>query len=169
MLKYVLFSVVCTVLFLIWIGLPFERIKVAGDSMHPTYTNGQYLWSNQFAYIAGKPQREDIVTYSETNDKGHFLRIGRVIGLPGENIEIKNNKVYINQQELVEAYVNGTTNTADGNPLTMHLIENEYFILGDNRSEAESDSRFIGPVKEHVTDFSNIHTFIGGKVFSTGF
>lgn len=137
--------------------------------MSPNYINGQYLWSNKLAYVTSQPQRGDVVSYSETNNNGHYLRVGRIIGLPGENLEIKNTKVYINQQELPEPYAKGTTNTLDGNQLSIQLKDNEYFILGDNRDESKFDSRFIGPVKGKITDLGNIHTFIDGKIFSTGF
>ncbi|MGV3076338.1 signal peptidase I [Clostridium baratii] len=116
------------------------KVTVEGVSMNPTYQSGDTLFINRLA----KPERGDIITFSR-NDKNY---IKRVIGLPGDNVSIRDSKVYINGDVIEEGYIN--EKTFDGGLLEdniCRLSEGEYFVMGDNRNYS-IDSRKFGVVYE---------------------
>ena len=124
----------------------FHPVVVIGTSMEPTFHSGEFLTTKtDFT-------REDIhyntVIAFET-DGGKTL-IKRVIGLPGDTIEVRKEGTYRNNRFVKEDY--GTT-TKTSSPVT--LREDEYFVMGDNRNHSE-DSREIGPIKfESITNIVN--------------
>ncbi len=105
--------------------------------MKTTLENGDLL----LLYKLGDIKRYDIVVIDDKIDDEIIIK--RVIGMPGETIEIKNNKIYINDEEIADNYAYGET--SDFSQIT--LKDDEYFILGDNRLISK-DSRIIGPVKK---------------------
>jgi signal peptidase I len=131
---------------------------VKGASMEPNFEDGDYLLVDEISYRFSKPARGDVIIFRYPEDRSQFF-IKRIIGLPGETMEIKKNKVIIYNTEssegffLAESYLDSKQETL-GN-LLIRLDDNEYFVLGDNRL-ASSDSRRWGPVNE---------TLITGKAF----
>ena len=131
---------------------------VKGASMEPNFEDGDYLLVDEISYRFSEPARGDVVIFRYPEDKSQFF-IKRIIGLPSETIELKNNRViaYNGQNpdglELKESYLDSEQETL-GN-IIMRLGGNEYFVLGDNRL-ASSDSRRWGPVEK---------TLITGKAF----
>lgn len=122
---------------------------VDGESMMPNYENREYLLAEKISYLFGEPKRGDVVVFRfPGNLSVNYIK--RIIGLPGETVEISDNKVKIINKEhpngitLNEKYIpsNFKTNVPD-NKLTKTMRENEYFVLGDNR-EHSSDSREWG-------------------------
>lgn len=133
-------------LWVILFSLFFYRFVVSscvveGDSMLPNMQVGSYHLVNRAIYFFKKPQRGDIIVLSKRNVFPFYL-IKRIIGLPEEKIEIKFGHVYINGQKLEEPYIQSRT---EPDMPEKTLRENEYFVLGDNRTVAD-DSRFWGPV-----------------------
>jgi len=146
----------------------FQPFFVRGDSMYPTFKNGEYLIINEWGYkktnvgIFGKdfftvdPSKElkrfDIVVFRYPKDPEKFF-IKRVIGLPEEKVEIEDGKIKIFNEENPEGFFLKeneylsekilTGNHAHETP--WELTEEEYFVMGDNRS-GSSDSRLWGPV-----------------------
>jgi signal peptidase I len=117
----------------------FENYKVIGDSMMPTLQDQQFLVVNKLSYRLGEPQRGDIVVFEDPRDPARKL-IKRVIGLPGEVIEIQHGEVQINGQTLTEPYINGPGRySAQATPIPA----GQYYVLGDNRSNS-SDSHSWG-------------------------
>lgn len=118
---------------------------VSGSSMVPTFENGQYLIVDELSYLFRDPKRGEVVIFRYPKDPSKFF-IKRVIGLPGETINIRDNKVTITSGNrlfaLDEKYVNSDETLE---PLRKKLSADEYFVLGDNRN-ASLDSRFWGPV-----------------------
>lgn len=121
---------------------------VKGASMEPNFEDGDYLLIDEISYRFNDPARGDVIVFRFPEDRSQFF-IKRIIGLPGETIEVKNNKIIIYNDEniegfvLVENYLNPSQETL-GNML-VRLDGNEYFVLGDNRLQS-SDSRRWGPV-----------------------
>ena len=118
------------------INISVQYSIVEGSSMEPNLHNGQRLLINKIAY--SNPQRGDIIIFPPphvANPEKDFIK--RIIGMPGEIIEIKDGVVYINDSPLDEPYI---VDNADINmPLTV-LPDGRYFVLGDNRGNS-SDSR----------------------------
>lgn len=110
-------------------------VRVDGDSMKKTLNDGDIL----LLYKLGKIDRFDIIVLNEENEK----IIKRVIGLPGDTVAIKKNKIYINDEEIEDKYAYGTTSEY----AKVTLKEDEYFILGDNRLISK-DSRYFGAISE---------------------
>ncbi|MFA7254250.1 MAG: signal peptidase I [Patescibacteria group bacterium] len=123
---------------------------VDGESMMPNYINNEYLLAEKITYLFGQPQRGDVVVFKyPKNPSVNYIK--RIIGLPGEDIKIENNKITIANSSNPEGFVlsenyipkDDITNAINGNTLEKHLNENEFFVLGDNR-EHSSDSREWG-------------------------
>ena len=122
---------------------------VKGASMETNFEDGDYLLVDEISYRFSEPARGDVIIFRYPEDRSQFF-IKRIIGLPGETVEIKSNKVTIydaddtgNEFVLSENYLDASQETL-GNMLT-RLDDNEYFVLGDNRLQS-SDSRRWGPV-----------------------
>lgn len=121
---------------------------VSGASMQPQFYNGEYLIVDEITYRSSAPQRGDVIVFRYPNDPSQFY-IKRVIGLPGETVEIKDGKVTIfnkgNPWGLIldEPYLkSGEVTMGD---IYQKIDDNKYFVLGDNR-QASSDSRVWGLV-----------------------
>ena len=84
----------------------FENYRVVGRSMEPTLENDQFLVVNKLGYRLHEPQRGDIIVFRDPRSDERKL-IKRVIGLPGETVEIRNNQVFINDHALDEDYTSG--------------------------------------------------------------
>lgn len=110
-------------------------VKVNGTSMYPTLEGNEIMLLNKLGSI----DRFDIVVLKLDGDNDNLIK--RIIGLPGETVEIKDNKIYINDEELDDPYGYGVTYNID--PVT--LGEDEYYILGDNRI-VSLDSRVFGKI-----------------------
>ena len=111
-------------------------VKVNGSSMNPTLKGNEIMILNKL----GKIDRYDIVVL-KLDDADNLIK--RVIGLPGETIEIKNDKIYINGKEINDEYGYGETS----NVSKIKLNNDEYFVLGDNRL-VSLDSRTFGPINQ---------------------
>lgn len=117
----------------------FENYRVVGHSMDPTLHDEQFLVVNKLSYRISEPARGDIVVFEDPHDPARKL-IKRVIGLPGEVVEVQHGAVYINGQKLHEPYVNdpGFYSAA-----ASALPTGQYYVLGDNRNNS-SDSHTWG-------------------------
>ena len=119
-----------------------QATRVEGQSMEPNLHNNQRLIIEKISYHFHPPQRGDIVVITIANRHSDPL-IKRVVGLPGETIEIKDGHVYINGHMLTEPYLEQLTYGNTG----PHVIAPGYvFVLGDNRG-ASNDSRSFGEVQ----------------------
>lgn len=125
---------------------------VKGASMEPNFEDGDYLLVNEISYRFSMPARGDVIVFRYPQDPSQFF-IKRIIGLPSETIEIKDNKVTIHNKNkpeglmIKESYLASEQKTL-GNSI-IKLENNEYFVLGDNRLQS-SDSRRWGPVNQSL-------------------
>jgi len=120
--------------------------QVVGSSMDPTLKSGEVLILNKFKYRFFDIKREDIISLNYADTK--YL-IKRVIGLPGEKIDIINNNLYINDNKYHERYLSPNLNYPDFHLKDLGydtIPDNMYLVLGDNRSNS-LDSRKIGLIK----------------------
>jgi len=128
-------TAVLTVAIFLVVRVALQNFKVEGESMYPTLHNGEYILVNKIDYMIHSPSRGDIIVFHAVNagqpDKD-FIK--RVIGLPGDTVEVKNDKVYINGKPLNESY--------EDQPPTYTFPKsvvppNDYFVLGDNRNNSQ--------------------------------
>ena len=145
-LKFAIIASVIVVPLRLYIAQPFV---VSGASMDPTFETGEYLIVDQLSYHFEAPKRESVIVFRYPNDKTKFF-IKRIIGLPGETVEMHGTQVTIKNVEnpkgilLHEKYVSVKNEKTDNFSIT--LGNDEYFVMGDNRN-GSSDSRIWGPVK----------------------
>ena len=113
--------------------------RVPSESMEKTIMTGDRFFGNRLAYLFSDPERFDIVVFKYPDDESQLF-VKRVIGLPGETVEIKEGKVYINGSEtpLDDSF---TPETPIGDYGPYVVPEDSYFMLGDNRNHS-GDSRF---------------------------
>ena len=137
MVVYFLIVVAVMVFVVKFIG---QRTVVIGDSMQTTLSDGDNLITDKITYRFRDPKRFDIVVFPFKENTSKLL-IKRIIGMPGETVQIKNGKVYINGYELQENYGIAVMNDAGLASEPILLGEDEYFVLGDNRNNSQ-DSRF---------------------------
>lgn len=138
---------------LIFIVIPFrlfvaQPFVVSGDSMLPTFENGEYLIIDQLSYHLREPERGDVVVFHYPNDPGKFF-IKRLIGLPGETVDVEDDQVTITPANSGESFILDEPyldNTRFEKGVTT-LGEDQYFVMGDNRM-VSFDSRSWGPLEE---------------------
>ena len=140
-----------------------QNFRVQGQSMDPTLANQQHLLVSKLAYavvpfqtalaatvgdsggdaafVFNPPQRGDIVVFHIAGREGADL-VKRVIGLPGETVELRDGRVFIDGELLPEPYLTGFD---DSNEAPLSVPEGHYYVLGDNRG-VSYDSRFMGPI-----------------------
>ncbi|OGY54498.1 MAG: signal peptidase I [Candidatus Buchananbacteria bacterium RIFCSPLOWO2_01_FULL_46_12] len=144
-LQNALFVVVALLVVLLIRAFVFQPFLVRGDSMVPNFHNGDYLIVDELSYrFLRDPTRGEVIVFKFPGDTSQKY-IKRVIGLPGESVEIKEGKVYISNNGepglLQEPYLDPQERT-DGF-VSLLLKDDEYFVMGDNR-EFSSDSRRWG-------------------------
>ncbi len=120
-----------------------EHFLVDGQSMQPTLEHNERILVNKFVYRFQEPEHEEIVVF-EYRDKRDFIK--RVVGVEGDTVQIKDKKLYINDEPVEEPYIQKNS-VDDYGPVT--VPEGHYFVLGDNRANSR-DSRYddVGFVSE---------------------
>lgn len=130
------------VLCLTWLVITFvgQRTEVDGSSMEPMLSNGDNLIVDKISYRFHKPERYDIIVFPFQYEENTYY-IKRIIGLPGEKIQIsEDGAIYINGKVLEESYGREVMEDPGQAEEPIELDDDEYFVLGDNRN-ASSDSR----------------------------
>ena len=142
------------VLCLTWLVITFvgQRTEVDGASMEPTLSNGDNLIVDKLSYRFRDPERFDIIVFPfKYKERTYYIK--RIIGLPGETVQIdEQGNIYINGEVLSESYGREIIRPENVGLAAEPIVlgEDEYFVMGDNRNHS-SDSRFIGPVPvDHV-------------------
>ncbi len=144
------FGYIIYILIILFIAVYIVGLQqVVGPSMSPTLENGDILILDKATYKLFDIKRNDVIAFYSSKSK--YL-IKRVIGMPGDYIEFKNNNLYINNKLVEEEYLDESIITEDFNLYSLgysKIPEDMYFVLGDNRSNS-SDSRdsTIGLIKK---------------------
>ena len=136
---------------------------VKGESMEPNFQDKEYLIIDEISYRFEAPQRGQVIVFRYPRDPQEYF-IKRIIGLPGEKVQIKDGHVIIYNTEhpdgftLDESYLPAGLQTDDTGGNKIEVGANEYFVLGDNRGNSK-DSRYFGAVDK---------SFVTGKVLLRG-
>jgi signal peptidase I len=133
----ILETIVLAVVLYFGINALSARVRVDGFSMNPTLQNGEYILVNRLSYKTGQPARGDIIVFRLPGDETQDL-IKRVIGLPGDTVQIRDGIVTINGAKLEEPYI-------AQNPLYFGewtVPEDNLFVLGDNRNDSRDSHQW---------------------------
>lgn len=140
-------------LFLVVYWFFMQPHQVNGQSMVPNFQSGEYVLTDKISYRFRSPQRGDVVVFhapssAQCQEGTGCDFIKRVLGLPGEQIEVRDNGIFVNGERLPEPYIPEDFETYPGQytrDKAVFLGTNEYFVVGDNRPYS-SDSRAWGPI-----------------------
>ena len=122
------------------INLATARYEVQGNSMEPSFRDGQRIIVSRLDYMLGEPQRGDVVVFHYPKDPNRDF-IKRVIGLPGDTVVIEQGQIAINGAPLAEPYIMADFRYSG----RWQLGPDEFFVLGDNRNNS-NDSHDFGPI-----------------------
>lgn len=145
-----IFQITVTLVFAAVVGIVmFQSVTMQESSMEPTLSVGDKFFMNRVSYKIGSPERGDIIVFKTNASDDAALHIRRVIGLPGETIQIANGRILINGETYKEGKDFPLISNAGLASSAVSLENGEYFVLGDNRNNSE-DSRYgdIGIVKK---------------------
>ncbi len=134
-------TIVLTVIIFVAIRYSVQTFRVDGSSMQPGLNTDEYVLVNKLAYLFHGPSRGDVIVFHYPIDPTQDF-IKRVIGLPGDTIQITPTQIIVNGMTLKEPYISAPIN---GSPKTVMLQAGDYFVMGDNRPDS-FDSRSWGPV-----------------------
>ena len=139
-IKDVLEVLVLSLILFVGINAVSARIRVDGESMVPTLASGEYVIVSRLSYRVGTPQRGDIIVFHFPRDPREEY-IKRIIGLPGDMVDIRNGQVLVNGNALDESYLSVKVNYTG----SWSIPSGQLFVLGDNRNNS-SDSHDWGTV-----------------------
>ncbi|WP_379158605.1 signal peptidase I [Paenibacillus sp. sgz5001063] len=129
----------------------FNVSTVIGQSMQPTLLEGEKLIISKISLVFASPRRGDVIVLHDPStgpDRKEYL-VKRVIGLPGDRIEVRNHKLYVNGKLTEEPYVD--TEIQDPDFARITVDKGAYFVMGDNRhAGASKDSRYFGAVPQDL-------------------
>ena len=138
-LREVVETAIMTLVIFLLVRAGFQNFRIEGQSMEANLHDGEFLIVNKLVYYIHPPQRGDVVVFhSPQNPRKDFIK--RVVGLPGEEVELIDGEVYVDGVRLYETYISNRGGRSWGPEV---IGQFEYFVLGDNRDNS-SDSRSWG-------------------------
>jgi len=147
LLRELLETIVLSLIIFLLIRQVIQNYRIESHSMQPNFYEGQFILVNKLAFKLGEPERGEVIVFHNPNNVEEDY-IKRVIGLPGDTIEIRDQTVYINGEVFHEPYQINPFRPDEYFPPT--LVEpGTLFVMGDNRNNS-SDSRRIGAIPEEL-------------------
>ena len=153
LLEYGIYAFLLVFVFFLAPKFLIEKVAVDGSSMENTLFDEEHILIEKVSRYFDGPERFDIIVFTKNDGATNKTYVKRIIGLPGETIQIVGNQIYIDGTVLSENYGKTPMDTAGiaGQPIV--LGEEEYFVLGDNRAvSADSRQASIGTVKKEELD-----------------
>lgn len=144
-LRELIITVVIAIAIFFVLQVTIQSSVVVGSSMQPTLEHGQRLLISKVSYTFGQPERGDIIVFRPPDTGSEFVK--RIIGLSGDEVEIKSDKVYVNGVHLTEPYIDIPPH------YTLSRIEvppDSYFVLGDNRNNSNDSHRGWTVPRENI-------------------
>jgi signal peptidase I len=127
----------------------FQLSTVKSYSMEPTLYEKEWLFINKIAYEFGKPERGDVVIFKDPGPEHKQYLVKRIIGVPGDTLEIRNGQLYRNGELTIEPYTDSKIEYED--VPAFKVSAGHYFVMGDNRRQGASrDSRHFKEVPEDI-------------------
>ena len=131
-IRDIVITVILAVVIFFILQFTVQNFVVIGASMRPNFEEGQRVVASKLAYQFGEPERGDVIVFEPPNG-GQDDYIKRIIGLPGDRVEVKDGVVYVENLPLDEPYIS----QPPGYTYSVEIIpENEYWVLGDNRNNS---------------------------------
>lgn len=140
--------------------------RIDGDSMNPTLFDNDIIFLNRLSTFFREPKHGEIVVFHAPDINKYYIK--RIIGIPGDKVEIYDGKVYLNDLELDETYIDRGVHTLIADDFKWEIQENQYFVLGDNRLPGKSrDSRDFGVIERNsIVNYASARLFPFSKIGS---
>ena len=142
LLREIVETVLLTAAIFLIVNAATGRFRIEGQSMEPNLHDGEYVLIDKISYHLHSPERGDVVVFVPPNNERDFIK--RVIGIPGDTVEVRDGRVWVNGKALDEPYLNQPIR---GGPQVYPVGPGQYFVMGDNRNNS-SDSRSFGAIAE---------------------
>ncbi len=140
LLREIIETALLTAIIFLLVNTATGRFRIEGQSMEPNLHDGEYVIVDKVSYALHAPERGDVIVLLRPNPDKDLIK--RIIGLPGDTLEVRNGQVYVNGAALTEPYLNQPTNST----IPARQVEpGRYFVMGDNRNNS-SDSRSFGSI-----------------------
>ena len=147
MVRELVETVVLSLIIFLLIRQVVQNYRIENHSMEPNFYEGQFVLVNKLAYWLGEPKRGDVVVFHNPRNTNEDY-IKRIIGIPGDTVEVRDQTVFINGQPLPEDFPHNAMPPGEYiGPLVVG--DSQLFVMGDNRPNS-SDSRVFGPIAQDL-------------------
>lgn len=147
MLRELIETIVLSLVIFLLIRQVVQNYRIESHSMQPNFYEGEFILVNKLAYRLGSPERGDVLVFHNPNNLEEDY-IKRIIGLPGDTVEIRDGLTFINGKPLIEEYpINANSPSVNFNPIVVE--PDNLFVMGDNRPQSQ-DSRVFGQLDENL-------------------
>jgi signal peptidase I len=147
MVRELIETVVLSLIIFLLIRQVVQNYRIENHSMEPNFYEGQFVLVNKLAYRLGQPDRGDVVVFHNPRNTNEDY-IKRIIGLPGDTVEVHDAAVFVNGEPLIEDFPHNYIPPGEYMP-PVTVGDGQLFVMGDNRPNS-SDSRVFGPISQDL-------------------